>query len=518
MKRYSFSITLCSVLLFFTILSTLTLGSRHFGLTWDEGIYFQFADSIQNWIRVGVPLDEHSLHQFWAYDVYANPHPAFMKIISSLFEIPSHNLIPYPESYRFGHFLYFSAGIATVFFLLSEVFGILRSALAVFLILIQPRFFGELLVATTDAPVAIDWILICLFGWKIARTKDAGGPSPLGCWVALVLLCGAATATKFTGFLAIIPLIGLFLFRKDWRNFGLALLLVPSSLAFLALCSPENWHTPWIGVWDYLTYPMRRGDIIKVATYYMGEIFLNSPPWHYFPLMLLVTTPLSILILLIGLPLIRKDSKEYALFKAMAPFLGIWIVFGFSPATPKHDGLRQFASFLPFVGIVAWLGLTSFWDRFVIGCRPALKHILLSSLLLLGASGLLNLAQSHPFEFSYYNELIGGIPGAEKKGFELTYYLEVVNEEVLQWINRTAKPGEVLRMLPDYPPYLESYQNHGLLRKDIRVSNFGTVKSGDLMILVRRRHIVNDQRYASAVPLYERSYDGVSLVKVLRLP
>ena len=46
----------------------------------------------------------------------------------------------------------------------------------------------------------------------------------------------------------------------------------------------------------------------------------------------------------------------------------------------------------------------------------------------------------HPFGLSYYNELVGGLPGAERLGLELTYWNDPVDQLLLDELGREATP------------------------------------------------------------------------------
>ena len=44
----------------------------------------------------------------------------------------------------------------------------------------------------------------------------------------------------------------------------------------------------------------------------------------------------------------------------------------------------------------------------------------------------------HPFGLSYYNGLVGGLPGAERLGLELTYWNDPVDQVLLDQLAREA--------------------------------------------------------------------------------
>ena len=51
------------------------------------------------------------------------------------------------------------------------------------------------------------------------------------------------------------------------------------------------------------------------------------------------------------------------------------------------------------------------------------------------------LVRIHPYELSYYNELIGGPRGAWARGFELTYWYDAFNPSVIRELNARLPHG-----------------------------------------------------------------------------
>ena len=55
----------------------------------------------------------------------------------------------------------------------------------------------------------------------------------------------------------------------------------------------------------------------------------------------------------------------------------------------------------------------------------------------------------HPYELSYYNELIGGPRGAWERGFELTYWYDAFNGPVIADLNRRLPPNAEIDFFND---------------------------------------------------------------------
>jgi hypothetical protein len=58
----------------------------------------------------------------------------------------------------------------------------------------------------------------------------------------------------------------------------------------------------------------------------------------------------------------------------------------------------------------------------------------------------------HPFGLSYYNALVGGLPGAERLGLELTYWGDAVDGVLLDRLARAAPPDASAALAPTLYP------------------------------------------------------------------
>ncbi|MBW1895281.1 MAG: hypothetical protein JRI91_16560, partial [Deltaproteobacteria bacterium] len=276
----------------------------------------------------------------------------------------------------------------------------------------------------------------------------------------------------------------------------------------------EYWHDPVFGIHRYLVYPFTR-ESIPISTTYFGHSYVFNLPWHYFGIMSLITFPIVLTTLLTGL--FYLGFMDYKIIIPILFCIGFWLILGHLPIVPKHNGVRQFISIYPLLGLISWAGtiaLTAKISR-ILPCRQSVAQ----KVTLLFVSGLLlfGIYKTHPFELSYYNQFIGGVKGAEKSGMQLTMYFEAINHKVIAAMNRNIQPGQSLYMSPPWPPLLQLYKNNGQLEKKIKILLQITDKMPDYLLVSRRRFSVNEELYLSLKPIYEVIYNGVSLVKFLKL-
>jgi 4-amino-4-deoxy-L-arabinose transferase-like glycosyltransferase len=498
--------------LFAALLATLLAASSGFGLAWDEVTYFDYADSIRGWWRSGAPLNEAALSRAWAYDTYSNPHPPFMKIVAALGRPLASRWLAFPTDYRFGHLVWVSGCLSAAWLLLRGRFGALAATTAVAFVVLQPRMFGHLLIAATDSPVALAWLLLALLAWRLGKATP--GRSRTVLWIGFFVAAGCAAATKFTGLLALAPVAAWFAWRRRWTDAALAVTAGVWGVAFMVLASPQLWHHPLRGALQYLSYPLSR-QATPFTTAYFGHLYRNDLPWHYFAVMSVVTISPLLLSLLPAAGLVRGELRD-ALGPAAAS-LAFWLVLVHLPKTPRHDEVRQFLSVFPLLALLAWGGLLVLLARVGERLPPRRRALFaaagcVASIAALGAT----VARAHPFELSYYNPVIGGVRGAERRGMELSLYLEAIDHATLAALDRQARPGETLFMSPYWPKLLQAYVDHDLLHVPLLVLPQEPGERPDWLLLVRRRYLFDDALFVALPAVHEVRYDGVSLVKLVR--
>jgi hypothetical protein len=95
----------------------------------------------------------------------------------------------------------------------------------------------------------------------------------------------------------------------------------------------------------------------------------------------------------------------------------------------------------PAGGVFAW---RSVWDQ-----RPRLRTAVVSAFVALQAIGLI---VYYPCQLSYYNLLVGGLAGAERLGFEVTYWGDTVREPMLAEAVRLTE-GKPVLLSPNLAPF-----------------------------------------------------------------
>ncbi len=165
-------------------------------------------------------------------------------------------------------------------------------------------------------------------------------------------------------------------------------------------------------------------DRISIRVLYFGQVFADRDvPWHYPWFYFATTIPIGLLAL--GLwGLVRwGDARRFDPFVLLlAGSIALFLIV-FSTRIPVYDGERLFLVVFPLFAMLVGRGFGSLWTRAGRTGRLALVALMVGQ-----GFGVVMI---HPFGLSYYNLLVGGLPGAERLGLELTYWGDAVDPVLL---------------------------------------------------------------------------------------
>jgi 4-amino-4-deoxy-L-arabinose transferase-like glycosyltransferase len=495
------------------------------GLTWDEPFQYdgevqvQWFSTLSRSIQEGRPADAFNREVIDAFWTPANRHPPFAIFIYGLFKKTFEKHLGIIAAPRAGG-AFFSAFLLLGVFLMGKAAGgPFCGWFSMAALLLMPRAFGHMHLAALDVPIAA---LTIWCAYSFYR-----GLESLRWSILLGIFFGLALSTKNFAPLILPPLLVwgyISQGRKCHRN--LAFLLTLSPLVFY-MTWPWLWPQPVERFLDYLTFHIRH---FNVNTYYWGVVFRGAEaPWHYPFVTFIVTTPVfTLLLIMLGAVVIagkRFQSRAGGLIMISAIFPLAVMAY---PGLPNYDGVRLFLPALPFMAVLAGAGTVKAAESLSKLTGKGLKAQRPAGAFLLGAFLLVNTASTAgtaPFYLSYYNALIGGLKGAQRAGFEVTYWGDAINEEVLDYLNGNAAAGDTVSYAATGAGLL-FYQLDGKLRRDITVSRLNKYDrsfQSDYIVLNSRLSVFNDRLwnlYNDQNPRYrqvhEVTHEGVTLVKTFR--
>jgi len=281
--------------------------------------------------------------------------------------------------------------------------------------------------------------------------------------------------------------------------------------------------------WPYLWQdPLR--NTLNILGYY-GQIGIGTPvemasfvfyKWNFYPIYwILVTTSLPVVFLtLVGVFSVKffvKLKKSLFYLFVMLWFL-IPILRASWPNTDIYGGVRQIMEYIPALAI-----LSAFGSYFLVSMAKKYGkriYILMHFVITLGLGfSIYEIIKIHPNENIYFNQLVGGLRGAQNKN--IPYWGNTYGSIYLQgvkWINenvekdaKVALPNGVMSNIP-----------RTMLRDDIDYKNpywSGINREGEYGIEMYfewpMKYWYTFQYYDQYLePVYTYSVDGVSLLKV----
>ena len=493
------------------------------GVTWDEPEYFASVERIQSWTATLFEDPATALHSAaiqTAWDPqevrYYNPHPPVYKQGMAATEFLFGRYLGPVAGYRLFAALMFALLVGAVTWSVAGVAGAVGGVGAGLALLLMPRVFGHAHIAATDMPLTCFWAVSTL---AFAAYLRRGRTSAI---LLAALALGLALGTKFTGWLLPVPLLVWAILERRWWPWLVTVLL---ALVVAYVLVPSAWYDPVGAVSRLFEESMGREQTIPLTTVYLGRIYDYAVPWQQSIVMTLVTVPLGVLCLsLFGCAdairdraILRPLDGRAVLARLSLLQIGFFLGLMALPASPNHDGVRLFLPMFPFVALLSGLGLSRIHE--LLGARfdsrqAALGCLLLGSLFLLPAWR--QNRHVRPYCLSYYNELIGGLPGAARAGMEVTYWYDAMTPDFLRRIELELPEGATVLGWPSVK-YFEELQDLGLLREDLRFNN--ELSSSYLLLLARKATLPPPllEVYEQVQPILAAELDGVELAGLYAL-
>jgi hypothetical protein len=518
-----------------------------YGIASDVANYFGSSLRQLGWagefidnLRLGRPTASFAtdeVYEYWRWNLARIPHPPLSRELGGLTWLLTHRWLDAMTAYRLAVMLCYGVlvGWVTVF-----TFWAARSRLAGLIAglaaLSYPVLFAHGHLAHTDLFVATFWFLAAASLTVYVRTLRTG-------WlVASGLLLGAAIATKFSAILLAPVLVFWLVLKRPAQAAGVLLLVGAAALMFFA-ANPVLWVSPNVGIQDFLGAGLDRatGEMTQLRTEYFGQIHVFRPPWHYAFVWTAIVLPPSFLIGIVpALASVRRNwLVPFCLLNMSVLYAALLL-----PSAPMHDGIRLLLPVLPFQCVLVGVGCARLIDFLEERFSDAGRHwfemlVVIAAIAPAAASSV----QSHPYQLSYVNLLVGGTSGAEARGLEVTNLKEVFSRQVIADLAEFIPDGAVVD-----PGFMTEelcfYQQHGyaplwrvetqLTRadgspgesitcnrsEDLPVLLGRTARDPDYVFVLNRKAVWRPMDRAlfenGGSPAYEVSLDGVALFRVYR--
>ena len=292
----------------------------------------------------------------------------------------------------------------------SKVSGPEAGAASVAVFSLMPVFISNNALVTTDAAPAVFYFGAFCFGYLFSslpagaanarahKVPVAPGEGGRYRYAALAgLVTGLALASKFSMFM-LPPLMIAFwaaynLLPGSKMSFARLLwycaVYLAAALLTLALVYRLDIGSYFSGLWGTLKQ-LDQGR----SSFAWGDNSINGV-WWYFPLALIIKTPLAVSALaLIGLASMKNSFRRDYLWLVLPPL----IYFAVSMTAKVQIGVRHILPVMPFLAVLSGAGA-------VYAAKRKLLRYALAPLLILWVWGLV---RTGPYYLAYFNELAGG--------------------------------------------------------------------------------------------------------------
>lgn len=435
--------------------------SHDYGQNGDEDVEAQYGRDIYNFYAKG---DTQALD----YDTHKNPvfgtNISGMQFYGGLFDVAAesiHQLLPSSNIMIVRHFLASVFGAFLMIFTGLLAFELSRkkwwvAVLALLFMIFSPRIFGESMNNGKDIPFATGMVIGIYYFVRLLHEineRKEKWKNTIGLIIGILIVFGMRPA----GGLLLAAYFGLFtlvylltdeeakelLLKNKFKlikafvlqliiafvvGYGLSLITWPYGLVapvghlFTSLAEMSNRSIIIQTLYDGINYPS------------------NQTPWQYNFKWIIITTPIVIVVcFFIFFPLIGKACKRYGfspvfllLFSALFPLL--YIIYKHST---NFDSWRHVFFVYPYWVILSVLSVEMLGSFL----KGKLKWVPLAMAFLGLTPAIGWTITSHPYQYVFFNQFVGGIKGASGN-YELDYY-QISNREMVNWILKNVpKPAD----------------------------------------------------------------------------
>lgn len=410
---------------------------KDYGVAWDEKYYLNtgkyYVVEIFNRLNIKTNVD---VGDFRPTEHHLKSHGVILDLLTVF------STLLFRE-FTFANYHLMKALVAIFIFILVGLLvnkltkNPFTSFFSMLLLFLSPRFYGDIFHNSIDIPTALLFtLLITYFVYYLESGRSFIKQLGLALVSALAINQRIILGYVFVLNFLIIFLSDLSKKRSLFKFFLRSLVVVASTIVFMHLTHPYLFTHPIRGLYDM--YLSSKSYLFYAANLFDGElVWAYKLPWYYLPKYILITTPVSI----IGLFVIGFFALFFRLFKeknSITKALDIYVllillipmilVVVLRPTL--YDGWRHFLFLMVPIVIIASLGFQTIFR---------LKYKLLRGVIvLLVAVNLLVVARQmivlHPYQYIYFNELVGGLPGAY--GRYDTDYFGASYKEAVDWFNK----------------------------------------------------------------------------------
>jgi 4-amino-4-deoxy-L-arabinose transferase-like glycosyltransferase len=460
---------------------------RDYGFTWDEPLNYKYADALgyaynpANWFSGHFDLNK-------SYGPSPKDHknrgPAYFFLAREPVYLIEKLRVHTDDAWHLVNFITFLLGI---YFLYKICERFMRSwaAFAVSaLFLFQPLLWGHAFINPVDPPFLVFLTGSIYLGFRMVdQLAESKGQPALKTFLQILIpafFVGIATSIRVLGPLAGIFVGIYFLTRHPTRQTTLWMFLYAALSILVMLATwPYLWESPFrfIEVFQFMS-----DNPTGLFVLFAGQAYrAYELPRRYLPFYLVFTLtepvwPLFALGLVAAYRKLKNDFQKLTQALLILTWFVIPLGYTILRNPPDFDGMRHFLFILPPVFIFAGFSFDWLLERIQ---KTWINGVLVIALL---APGIYGIIQLHPYEYAYYNSLIGGTGGVFRH-YETDYWLTCYKQAIEEF--NQLEPQPVTLVVHREPgvvlPYIASN-----VRILVERTQSGQIKPGDFLLVNTR--------------------------------
>jgi len=532
------------IILAYFLFATITINS--YGYTWDDKQEFSYAEANLNYILTKTGTVENQIAGY-AYSP-SNAGNLLGVIIKRVFS----DWLGWTQkdnAYHFSGVIFGTLTLLLIFWFAQREFGLKTAIISSLTFATFPRIFGHIHNNVKDITVmfAYTLTLMCIYYLFTRREKK---------WLFYSAASLAfAFNTKFlTAFIIPIALIWFlteyYLNKRNVKkNFGVQEVIendvfklkkyfsvwVKAAIIFviiLYILNPAYWIQPTNVVKTaFMLNHFENGPYNSLNKDYNNIIFgkiysQDQTPSYFIPLMYLIVTPITIILLFLA-GMIYIENFKHKASRLILIWLVIPILIYATLNITIYNIIRHVLFLFPAICIIAGLGgkkILNILNKLVVylsknrikqNNRIAKRIIFTVFILLIFIWPVISIIQYHPYQTTYFNELVGGIKGAQGN-FEVEYWGNSYKEGA-EWINQNVKKGTTV-VVP-----ITEYIPSEYLRKDITIEKKMPSNQDSEIYVMFMRDVTDYNQLIWTLekdytPIHSVTVKGVPIVNIYRIP
>jgi len=507
---------------------------RDYGLSWDEPLFYDYADALgyvyspSEWFSGHFDVDN-------SYGASGDDHktrgPAYLFLAREPVYLLEALGSDSASAWHLVNFLFFQLGVYFLYRLSIRWMKPSAALAASAFFAWQPLLWGHAFINPKDPPFLVFFLGSVCLGFEMVDSiaqvavHDGVEGKKLNRMILLAAcFLGITTSIRVLG-----PLAGLIVFIyfitrilqeqdlrvavKPWFMFAAYGLI---AIIIMFITWPYLWESPISRVIEVLKLMSDNPTTLSVL--FAGDVYrAGELPRRYLPFMLATTLTVPVWILFIGGIFISywKLITEHSLIKTnkltTLTLTLLWFIllvaYVLIRRPSMYDGLRHFLFILPPIFI-----FTGFAFEFLLEhiATSWLRAGIVFILLLPGLTGIFKL---HPYEYTYYNSLIGGTSRAFRN-YETDYWLTCYKESVEELEESLTEPFELYVHREAY--IAAYYANQNTLVHELRGA-VDQVRSGDY-VLVNTRTNEDRRVFKDAEPVLQIGRGDAVFCVIKRIP